>query len=157
MNSHEILACIDHCPPAVRYAFSGIYDIGQGAQFYHSTRFPSCFVVYEPWNASVGHWVAGIVMSHSQCEIFNSLGGITQSLKTWLIRRKPTGMRLQWNIICVQPRTSGLCGLYCIFYLIHRLHKRMSFQSLFTEAFQPAPTAQNDAAVLELEQRLQNI
>jgi hypothetical protein len=154
MNSQELQACVNRCPPAVRNAFSGIFYFGDNKNIFKPPNYPSCFILYMPYNARCGHWIAGIVLSRAQCEIFNSIGGLNPSLKSWLFRIKPRTMRLRWNSVCVQPQASSLCGLYCIFYLIHRLHKRLSFWTLFDHVFHPAPTLQNDLNVLQIRRQL---
>ena len=154
MNSHELKQYVNRCPPAVRNTFSGIFDISEDKTIFNTNKYPSSFILYVPYKDSYGHWIAGIVWNRTLCEIFNSSGGLCPKVKSWLFRYKPKTMRLQWNSVCVQPRTSSLCGLYCIFYLIHRLHKRMSFWSLFSTAFNPAPTLQNDINVLQVRKQL---
>lgn len=81
------------------------------------------------------HWVL-LVRSHKKCvEVFNSLG--FQNLDTLMPHLKfRFAAEIEYNNTQVQKSTTSSCGLYCIFFIIHRaLNFDLSLHEVMTEIF----------------------
>jgi len=93
-------------------------------------------IVNESQSGSIGtHWLL-IVRSHRKCiEVFNSLGFENlDSLIPYLKFRFTAD--IEFNNTQVQKSTTASCGLFCIYFIVHRaLNFDQNFEEVMSEIF----------------------
>ncbi len=88
-----------------------------------------------PSGTAGSHWTL-LVRSHKKCiEVFNSLG--CENLDTFTPHlRFRFAAEIEFNNTQVQKSTSSTCGLFCIYFIIHRtLNFDQSLDEIMTEIF----------------------
>ena len=114
----------------------------------HSRQQPVC-LIYNTDTANLGgtHWIALICFPDGYGEIFDSFGR-TPSTKTanWMRRHCTQGWN--YNKHCVQGHLTTLCGLYCLYYLYHRIQNRHVVLAQFIQQY--FPLKHNDVMISKL-------
>ena len=119
MNTSQ-LQCIFSCDPVFRHRTLGVFAADQLPR--HLPTYPCAFIVNTDDSHKPGqHWLAFFVQNNS-LECFDSYGqfpGSYNSNFTFWIERHFKTMRI--NNQRLQSDWTNVCGLYCIYFLHHRL------------------------------------
>ena len=90
------------------------------------------------WNSAQGppgeHWRI-LYRGHHSLDIFDPLGLTEETIKQWDLKFV-TKLFVAFNISQIQPTTSPCCGLFCLYFAIHRvLNPDLSMRQLLAEDF----------------------
>ena len=104
----------------------GIYPIDKLPMFTHLAKF--YFINSDPSFLPGKHWVCVFSPNSSHPEFFDSLGrapsAYSDAIPIFL------GEKYVYNSIRLQAPNSSTCGLYCLYYLYHRLRGHTFFEIL---------------------------
>jgi len=95
------------------------------------------------------HWLCVYKASSKKLQIFNSLGSPENARQLYqTIGFKIPGISvLHFNSTQVQSSNTHTCGLFCVYFLIHRLHNLdLSFDELLNDIFEES-TSLNEEKV----------
>ena len=146
MQGFELTKFFDYLPNLKKH-YRGIFSIDTLPKSLKLRQFLICNT-----DSSLGsglHWFCLIRSSKFTVECFDSLG-ITPSKKT--ILQNYCHFRgiseLEFNETAFQSTDSTTCGLFSIYFLIHRMHNLdLSFKELLEEIFHDQNTELNEIEV----------
>ena len=106
--------------------YKGVYSINEIPQ---STNYPSAYVVHiANANSKIGHWVA-LIEYRAKIILFDPAGSYAVRNKKFQLYIERKEKLLVTNFSPVQPKSSFLCGVYCLTFLHHMLVRRKTFHS----------------------------
>ena len=83
------------------------------------------------------HWYCVVKIDSSTIECFDSLGVNYEKKKFLAEKFKQRGVsKIKFNVTQVQSSDTATCGLFVLYFLVHRLHnKDLGFTDLLNEIF----------------------
>lgn len=121
--------------PHIKAKFDGVYSADNIPRNIRKDHFIVCNT-----DVSSGpgkHWYCILKSEANTLECFDSLG-IDQAKKQFLKNscHFPSIKKIRFNLTAVQSSDSSSCGLFVLYFLIHRFHnKDMSYDDLLNEIF----------------------
>jgi hypothetical protein len=147
MNGEQIATLIlsDH---AARRTFAGVFARDEIPKLPRDARrYPLSFVVNtERLHEDGEHWVAVYYTSPNGGEFFDSFGRSPVTLG--FTRTRLPGIS-RWNKIKLQSARSGVCGQYCVYFIVTRARGQSSATNVFSpnRGFHWNTPERNDANV----------
>lgn len=144
MQGKELVDFIENIP-ALLPNFRGVYAINTLPRKLNKRNF---FFCNTDLNTGLGlHWQCIVKNDSNELEYFDSLGLTSDKLDTFLKYNKIKAKALLYNETPVQPVTSDKCGLFCIYFAVHRLlNIDVSFNTIINEIFE-TNTSSNETLV----------
>lgn len=145
MQANELQLIIEKFPSILCH-FKGIFSIDNVPKRIRK----NCFLIINNQTSTEPgqHWFCLIKKSSQNYEYFDSLG-VNETRLDLLKYFKilPFYSIVKFNETCLQNSTSSTCGLFVLYFLIHRLHNfDMSFSEIMNEIF-TVNTEQNEILV----------
>lgn len=143
MQTSDILNVMKNFP-AVENCFSGCFPIDKIPR---NIAQRSCLIFnLDPSHKTGSHWIALVRRFDNDYEIFNSLGTNFNEIQPFL---KFPNAEYEFNIHAFQMSRTSTCGLYAIFFLVHRMMNiDLFFQDLLCDIF-TINKSRNEKIVLE--------
>lgn len=131
MQSNEFEIFIDKFP-CVKKHWLGVFSLNTIPSSVPPT---SCLVFNEePDHLFGSHWIALVRTHGSEYQLFNSLGCKFETIEPWLKFKKPI---YSYNKEAFQLPTTNTCGLYCLYFIVHRMMSlELSYKELLSEIFE---------------------
>lgn len=134
MQTSELCNIINKFP-SIKSNFVGVFSIDKVPKRLRKTSF--LIINTQPSHLPGQHWFCLIKRNVKEYELFDSLGVSNDKLNFFKennIFRKNSVVK--FNESPLQISTSNTCGLFVLYFLIHRMHNLdMSFSSLMDEIF----------------------
>lgn len=129
--------------PALSKRFVGVFPIDKLPSYLDQK---SCLIFnMDPSHKAGSHWVALLRAFDNNYEVFNSLGTNFPEIEPYL---KFADASYEYNLNAFQMPTTSSCGLYTIFFLVHRMYNiDMTFRLLLSDVF-ATNKKQNEKIVL---------
>lgn len=136
MQSHELINFIERIP-SLKNHFIGVFSIDTLPTLLNNRQFLFCNTALS--NSIGEHWFC-VTNFNDEIELFDSLGvyGNKKHLYEKFCHFKLNGKKakVKVNDIAVQPSNSISCGLFVLYFAIHRLHNAdLGFNTLLNEIF----------------------
>lgn len=152
MNSLQLLNIVNQ-DPHLKEQFLGIFASDQLPE--KITSKPCALIVNtDPSDQPGQHWVAIYVSKEGSLEYFDSFGfyPFIDSFKTFINNNCSDG---SFNAKRLQSETSMVCGLYCIYFLVHRA-RNISLKQILSK-FDAKDYCSNDTIVCQFVNKYFNV
>ena len=147
MNSNQISKFMIKYNDKLHGHFLGVFPRNQIPSSESFTRYPSYFIANTDTASGRGkHWVAFYFLSPTQLEFFDSFAHVYSDygFKT-LSPLYPNLCEINYVNRRIQNYNSCVCGHYCLFFLVNRMHNYSLDQIIHSFSFHD--TASNDIQV----------
>lgn len=133
MQAHQLISFIEEYP-SLKNNFDGVFAIDMLPKKLKLRHFIICNTDIS--NGPGQHWFVILHLKKQSFEVFDSLG-LNETKKEQLIKNcKFNVPYLNYNKTAVQDSTSNSCGLFCLYFLVKRLHNLdLSFKTLLNLIF----------------------
>ena len=147
MFSNEFEKKLSHFPNLNKH-FGGVYSSDTIPLRIRQKSFIICNTDVQ--KGSGKHWYCILKSEANTLECFDSLG-IDQAKKQFLKHscHFPSIKKIRFNLTAVQSSDSSSCGLFVLYFLIHRFHnKDMSYDDLLNEIFVESKSTNEEKVAL---------
>ena len=134
MNSFEVAEKLIKFPH-LKKCFEGIFSADNLPRFIKKNHFIICNTDVLSGNGK--HWYCVLKIDSSTLECFDSLG-VNNEKKTFLTDnfKQRYVSKIKFNVTQVQSSETATCGLFVLYFLVHRFHnKDLGFTDLLNEIF----------------------
>ena len=134
MNSFEFGERLTQFPELKNY-FQGVFSADNLPRSIKKNHFIICNTDVLSGNGK--HWYCVVKIDSSTLECFDSLGVNYEKKKFLAEKFKQRGVsKIKFNVTQVQSSDTATCGLFVLYFLVHRLHnKDLGFTDLLNEIF----------------------
>lgn len=132
MNGSEFQQYIDIFPSIKNY-FKGVFSIDLIPSSLKKYQF--CICNNDTSNGKGKHWFIILKINKNTCELFDSLG-FTDDKINYFKNFNKIKNNIIFNETQFQPNDFDSCGLFCIYFIIERLHNvDLDFDDLLSNIF----------------------
>jgi hypothetical protein len=144
MNTSQLQCCID-CDPLLAKHVIGVFAADRLPR--SLTRYPCGFIANTDNYSQPGtHWCVFYFTAPGVVEFFDTYGQRPGSYNRHFVDYISRFTKVTFNERQLQSDVSNVCGLYCLFYLLHRLRGK-SFRAIVN--IFASNTYENDAFVYQ--------
>jgi len=136
MESSAFLPIFLNFSPVISKKYKGTFSADNSPSRLKVNEF---FIINTDISTGFGiHWLCVLKVSTKKLEIFNSLGSSNEARKLYekIGLRIPGISIIRFNSTQVQSSETQTCGLFCVFFLIQRIHNMdLSFDEFLNDIF----------------------